>query len=226
MSALTVDFCGERYEVDEDKPFTVGRESDLVVDDNPYLHRHFLQISRADGMWWLTNVGNVLSATVTDASGHLQAWLAPQARLPIFFELTIVMFTAGSTTYDFTIHNADDSFSSSARVKTSGGMTTLEPIPLTTSQRQLIVALAQNSLERRIPGRVELPSSAEAAERLGWTMTTLNRKLDNVCDKLDKLGVTGLRGGRGKLATDRRARLVEYAVSTRLVTADDLALLP
>ena len=56
-------------------------------------------------------------------------------------------------------------------------------------------------------------------------MTTFNRKLDNVCEKLDKIGVDGLRGGRGKLATNRRARLVEYAVATRLVSADDLALL-
>jgi hypothetical protein len=56
-------------------------------------------------------------------------------------------------------------------------------------------------------------------------MTTFNRKLDNVCDKLDKLGVAGLRGGRGKLATNRRARLVEYAVTTHLVGLDDLSLL-
>jgi hypothetical protein len=53
-------------------------------------------------------------------------------------------------------------------------------------------------------------------------MTTFNRTLDNVCEKLDKIGVDGLRGGRGKLAVNRRARLVEYAVATRLVSADDL----
>jgi hypothetical protein len=70
-----------------------------------------------------------------------------------------------------------------------------------------------------------VPTSAEAAARLGWSMTTFNRKLDNVCEKLDKIGVDGLRGGRGRLATNRRARLVEYAVATRLVSADDLALL-
>jgi hypothetical protein len=35
-----------------------------------------------------------------------------------------------------------------------------------------------------------------------------------------------LRGGRGNLATRRRARLIEYALSSGLVTADDLALLP
>jgi hypothetical protein len=46
-----------------------------------------------------------------------------------------------------------------------------------------------------------------------------------VCEKLDKIGVDGLRGGRGKLAVNRRARLVEYAVATRLVSPDDLVLL-
>ena len=56
-------------------------------------------------------------------------------------------------------------------------------------------------------------------------MTTFNRKLDNVCDKLDKIGVRGLRGVKGNLATNRRLRLVEYAVATRLVSQDDLYLL-
>jgi hypothetical protein len=225
VSAVRVEFCGEWYEVTEDRPFTIGRESDLVVDENPYLHRQFLQIYHESGFWWLANVGNVLAATVTDASGQVQAWLAPQAKLPVFFEVTLVLFTAGSTTYDFAIHNADKTFSSSATVKFNGGVTTLEPIPLTSSQRLLIVALSENALLQRIPGRVELPSSADAAERLGWTITTFNRKLDNVCDKLGRLGVLGLHGGRERLATDRRARLVEYAVSTRLVTPDDLPLL-
>ena len=46
-----------------------------------------------------------------------------------------------------------------------------------------------------------------------------------MCDKLDKVGVAGLRGGGGKLATNRRARLVEHAVTSHLVTAADLDLL-
>ena len=57
------------------------------------------------------------------------------------------------------------------------------------------------------------------------TMSRFNRQLDNVCDKLDRMGVQGLRGGVGKLASNRRARLVEYAVSSQLVTRSDLSLL-
>jgi hypothetical protein len=99
------------------------------------------------------------------------------------------------------------------------------PVTLTRTQRQLVLALAEGVLTQSVPGRGAIPASAEAAKRLGWSMTTFNRKLDNVCDKLDKLGVPGLRGGPGRLATGRRARLVEYAIASHLVSVDDLRLL-
>ncbi len=226
VKPLRLEFCGEWYDVTEPDGFSIGRESNLMIDDNPYLHRRFLQIYPEFGMWWLGNVGNLLSATVTDATGHVQAWLSPGARLPIVFERLHVLFSAGATTYDFTIYSDDDFYSSSSALASAAGATTMEPIPLTSSQRLLIVALAENVLRQRVPGRGEIPTSVQAASRLGWTITAFNRKLDNVCEKLDKVGVAGLRGGRGKLATNRRARLVEYAVSTRLVGVDDLALLP
>jgi hypothetical protein len=61
------------------------------------------------------------------------------------------------------------------------------------------------------------------AARLGWSTTKLTRKLDSVCSKLSKVGVRGLHGRPGELASSRRARLVEYALAVRLVTVDDLA---
>ena len=225
MKPLTVEFCGEEYSVAAGAEFGIGREADLSLDDNPCLHRRFLTITDDFGMWWLNNVGTLLTATVTDASGTMQAWLAPGAKLPIVFQTLHVMFSAGPTTYDFTIENADDLYSTSRIMQETGGSTTILPVTLTTSQRQLIVALAEGVLRQQIPGRGTVPTSADAAARLGWSLTTFNRKLDNVCDKLDKLGVAGLRGGAGKLATSRRTRLVEYAVATHLVGAEDLPLL-
>ena len=225
MTPLRVEFCGEWYEVEPPNDFSIGRESDLIIDDNPYLHRRFLRLYPDFGMWWLGNVGQLLAATVTDGTGQVQAWLAPGAKLPIVFERMHVLFTAGSTTYDFTIHSSDDYFNTSAALTPGAGSTTIEPVPLTTSQRLLIIAIAEHVLRQSVPGRGTVPSSAQAASRLGWSMTTFNRKLDNVCEKLDKLGVPGLRGGRGNLATNRRARLVEYSVATRLVSQDDLVLL-
>jgi len=88
-----------------------------------------------------------------------------------------------------------------------------------------MLALAEPVLRREGTGMSELPTSAQAAERLGWTLTRFNRKLDNVCDKLDRIGVPGMRGGSRSHATNRRARLVEHAVAARLVTRDDLPML-
>ena len=85
MSELHVDYCGERYEIDEGGELLIGREGDLAIDDNPYLHRTFLRIYPDFGMWWLANVGNLLSATVADATGAVQAWLAPGQSCPSSF---------------------------------------------------------------------------------------------------------------------------------------------
>lgn len=223
--ALQIEFCGEWYELDPERPFTIGREADLTIDENPYLHRTFLVVRYEFGMWWLQNVGRTLAATISDPSGQVQSWLAPGSKLPIVFQHINVMFSAGTTTYDFAIHSRADFYNTSTLTVGPSGNTTQDSVHLTSSQRLLVVALAEDVLRQNAPGRGEIPSSAVGAERLGWSMTTFNRKLDNVCDKLDKMGVTGLRGGRGKLATNRRARLVEYAVSTRLVSAEDLVLL-
>ncbi|GAB3618095.1 hypothetical protein GCM10027416_26520 [Okibacterium endophyticum] len=224
MKPPRIEFCGEWYDVG-DRPFFVGRDSDLVIDENPFLHRRFLSITRENDLWWLSNVGSLLAATVTDTSGQVQSWLPPGSRLPIVFSELQVLFSAGSTTYEFTIHSESEFFGTSIMTTVSAGTTTVGPVTLTSSQRLLVVALAENVLRQDSPGRGEIPASADAARRLGWTQTAFNRKLDNVCDKLDRVGVRGLRGGRGKLATQRRSRLVEYAVSTRLVGPDDLVLL-
>jgi hypothetical protein len=224
-STLRIDFCGELYDAEPGRDFVIGREGDLEIDDNPYLHRRFLLLTEEHGLWWIANVGSLLSATMTDGSGGVQAWLPPGARLPIVFPLVQILFSAGSTTYDFTIENDERFFSTPNLHAGASGTTTIGAVPLTSSQRLLIVALAEQVLRQDSPGRGDIPSNAEAAEQLGWPLTTFNRKLDNVCEKLDKAGVQGLRGGRGKLATNRRARLVEYAVASRLVSRDDLVLL-
>lgn len=222
---LTVEFAGELYAVAPGSLFTVGREGDLAIDDNLFLHRHFLTIQNVDGLWLLSNVGSRLSATVTDSGGRVQAWLAPGARLPLVFSSTSVIFSAGPTTYELTIHAAEPAFRETQPETDDDGLSTIGDVPLTHSQRVMILALAEPVLRREGTGMSELPTSAQAAERLGWTLTRFNRKLDNVCDKLDRIGVPGLRGGSRSYATNRRVRLVEHAIAARLVTRADLSLL-
>jgi hypothetical protein len=221
---LRLEFCGEWFTIPFEGSFVVGRDADLVIDENPFLHRRFLEVACRDGFWWLANVGAGLSATISDDNGRVQAWLAPGAHLPIVFETTVVRFSAGPTSYEFTLHLPDPPFAAPPGEKGGEGTTTRR-IVLTEEQKLIIVALAEPALKADGMRPRSLPSSAEAAERLGWPLTKFNRKLDNVCQKLEKAGVRGLHGDPDRLASGRRGRLVEYALASRLIEKDDLQLL-
>lgn len=224
IDSVTVEYCGEWHTVAAGEVFTIGREADLAIDDNQFLHRHLLELRFIDNMWWLINVGTRLAVTVSDSAGRLQSWLAPGARLPLVFGQTTAVFTAGPTTYEVQFFLAEPMFSET-RPTSSSGSTTIGDVSLTATQHLLILALAEPMLRKDGSGMGDLPTSAAAAQRLGWPITKFNRKLDNVCDKLARLGVQGLRGGVGSYATNRRARLVEYAIAARLVSRADLSLL-
>ena len=225
-SAITyIEYCGERFPIDPDARFTVGREADLSIDDNPYLHRRFLLVHNQNGMWWLTNLGTHLSVSVSAGDIGFSATLGPGAQMPLVFGRTTVVFTAGPTTYELDVHAISPDVGSVTRPQAVGGTTTQGVPMLTESQKLLIVVLAEEILRRDGTGASSIPSSAQAAARLGWSLTKFNRKLDNVCDKLDQIGVTGMRAGGGRLATNRRAKLVEYAVASRIVTRGDLPMI-
>ena len=224
-SEVQVEFAGEWFPVSRERPFVIGREGDLAIDENQYLHRHFLEVGLVDRLWWLTNIGSRLSATVSSGEGTVQSWLAPGASMPLVFADYVVVFTAGPTTYEFSISITQPEFEITPSARRPVGTETVMPLRLNDSQRLLVVALAEPMLRRDAVGASELPSNSAVAERLGWTMSKFNRRLDTLCDKLDQMGVQGMRAAPGKLATHRRARLVEYAISSRLVAKADLSLL-
>jgi hypothetical protein len=224
--ALSIEFCDIWTTVPPDKPFLMGRDADLVIDENPYLHRHFLELHHRDGLWWLANVGQHLTATVSDLDSAAHAWLAPGAQLPVVFPMSVVRFAAGPTSYELSLHLADPPFiPMSNGSEAASGATTKAPVVLTPEQRLLVLALAEPGLRSPGSGTTNLPSSAAAAQRLGWAITRFNRKLDYLCHRLERAGVPGLHGAPDQLASGRRARLVHYALATRLITADDLGLL-
>lgn len=225
MGELAIEFCGEWFRPTPGEPFDIGREGDLAIDDNRYLHRRFLRITSEEDIWWLNNVGSLVAATVSDSRGGVQSWLPPGNRLPLVLPSTSVVFTAGPTTYELVMSLTDAPYAEVRAEDPGTGDTTIGAVQFTISQKQLIVSLAEPMLRREGTGLSEIPSTADAARRLGWATTRFNRKLDNVCEKLSRLGVKGLHGGPGGAATNRRARLVEHAVASRIVTAEDLVLL-
>lgn len=225
VDPLRIEFCGEWHDADPARPFTIGREGDLVIDENPYLHRRFLEVVHGEGLWWLVNAGQRIAATISDDGGRFQAWLAPGARIPIVFDTIDVRFSAGATSYALALHLASPPFVATDDGTVGGATTTLGRVPLEGEHLLLVLALAEPMLRDPSSGRAPLPTSAAAATRLGWPVTKFNRKLDHICQKLKKAGVGGLHGDVSALASDRRARLVEYAVAASLVTPQDLSIL-
>lgn len=222
---LEIEYCGEVVPVGDGESLGIGREAELVIDDNLFLHRRFLQVSRAGQLWYLSNVGSQLTATVSDAGGQMEAFLAPGASIPLVFERTVVSFMAGPTFYELAIRLQDPVFQPPITRPVGEGALTIGPAHLLPDQHLLILALAEPRLRGDGRASVSIPTSQAAAHRLGWTITKFNRKLDYLCARLSELGVRGIYGGKDGLAANRRSRLVEYAIATRMVNTSELPLL-
>ncbi|RCS60020.1 hypothetical protein [Microbacterium sp. JB110] len=205
--------------------FVVGRGADLSIGDNPYVHRRFLEIAQRDGVWWLSNVGSALTASVSSADGAAQSWLAPGSSMPLVFRTTTVMFTGDSTMYEVSLTVESPVYEESVGwngAGVAGGTAEL----LSPMQRILLTALAEPLLRDGDGGAARLRSTDEIAARLGWPVEKLERRLGSLCDKFARMGVRGLdRRASGRLLASQRSRLVELAVGTRIVTIVDLELL-
>ncbi len=232
LPSLLIEFVGEVYPLTEGETIDFGRAGTIEIDDNPYLHRFVGRFEHRADCWWLVNTGSTISLVIKDLTSRSQVQLAPGRELALSFPEAVVQFVAGKLNYEIELSLPG---LASAKLPAAGnegldedpedGATISHAdLPLTLDQRKLIVALAEPTL---LTGEtvVELPSNRAAAVRLGWTITRFNRKLDNVCDRLTKAGVSGLRGQLGDVANDRRTRLVDHAVGSGLVTSDDLGLL-
>jgi hypothetical protein len=143
--------------------------------------------------------------------------------MPLVFRVTTVMFTAGETTYEFSLTAETPLYQVSASWNTSAGDVGELLSPM---QRILLACLAEPLLRPGVHGAVQLPTTEKVAERLGWSVEKLERRTGSLCDKFARLGVRGLdRGAGGEILSTQRARLVEHAVGARIVTRDDLAML-
>lgn len=218
-----VEYCGQRTAVPR-RGLTIGRAGDLVLDDeNRFLHRIVLHLVEVDGWWFLQNVGRHLYVDAADDARTFEVVLGPRASLPLTTHRTMVRLSAGPTRYEFeVVAPACPARPRSAPTAPAGDHTDGH-LTLTPEQKLLIVALAEPTLRDGRAASLSLPTSAEAAHRLGWTITKFNRKLDNVCSKLASQGVRGLHGDVSNLAFRRRSQLVDYCVRTQVVTTADLA---
>ncbi len=230
-STLTVDFAGEVHTLTttEQLKFGRGHTNDLEIDDNPQLHRTFGVIFFRDGSWWLRNDGRRLPLTVRDGASRSRATLTSGREISLSFDSAVIAFDAGATSYELNItiglpHETPATRQFVDDDTGTGRTVDQSQVPLVGDQRLLAVALAESwLLEPHKP--LVLPTNKSVAHRFGWTMTMFNRKLDRLCKKYARSGVSGLVGSPGGLASDRRTRLVEHLVTSGAITIADLDLL-
>ena len=222
---LIVDFAGALREVRIGETLSFGREADLSIDTNPYLHRRLGDFRYESGAWWLYNTGTAIMLEVADTVSASRMSIAPGAAVPLAFEQSLLRFQAGAATYELAL--LVEGVSRAVPMSNADGPLTVTPSKITLNEEQylLLLALAEPRLRDPLAARDAIPTNRRAAERLGWSMPKFNRKLDNLCTKLDRLGVRGLKGDVAGLATNRREALVDYVLRVRRVTFDDLNLL-
>lgn len=215
---LAVDFVGERHELRPTREFSFGRGGDLQIDTGFDLPTTVGTFVHENGIWWLHNEMASIDIHLLDSGSRSAVLIAPGSFTPLGFERSVLRVVVGPTTYELLLEC--ESVDADVVIDTRGPTAP----SLNLEQRQLLTALAEGRLRGNTTAPI--PSNADVADRLEWRITKLNRKLDHLCIKFDKLGVAGLRGTARRLATDRRRRLVEYCVATGVITADDLDLLP
>lgn len=221
MSNIHVCFDGERRDVAPGSRLTFGRQGDLVIDSaNRSMHRLLGQFWDHEGQWRLANLGRTVSIVVIDLEGASFAHVVPGADIPVPFRNTAVAFSAGRANYRLTVEQpmAPDNRGAPpfGYEMTSDATITATRLVFNAEQLELLRVFA----ELRADGPVraaDIPSNRQLAQRLGWTPTKLTRKLDNLCSKLDRAGVTGLVGDSADSATSRRVTLANVAVEQGLV---------
>jgi len=234
-SELRVEFCGEEYSASAEQSLTFGRSADIDIDENRFLHRVLGEFRLHHGLWWLHNVGSAIALSLVDAATTSSARIAPGSAMPIAFEASTLRFEAGGVSYELALDvvgslgmesgtgtgestapadEIDDDDDGDAAERT----TTTASLPLTEDQFALLVALARPVMDNVD----DMPTNRQLAQGLGWTVTRLNRKLDGLCAKYAKAGVSGLHGSTDRLAKDRRTRLAEHAIHNGIVSTDDL----
>jgi hypothetical protein len=225
---LYLDFCGEDHTLDPGASMTFGRDGDLMVDDNPYMHRIVGRFTDHDGMWCLENLGRTIPVVLRDASGPSSANIAPGSAAALVHGEFTLGFSAGPTRYE--LFGALEDHEWATDLLGPDGLSGTETVDwgrvdLNDDQRLLLLAMCEPRLLDP-HGDPDTPfSNRQGAARLGWSITKFNRKLDHLCEKLHRAGVPDVHGGVGANAMDRRRRLVDHALTVRLVTVEELSLI-
>lgn len=218
---LRIRFMEHAWELTPSEDLRFGRSADLVIDDNPFMHRIVGRFAHREGVWWLQNQGARCRLELHDLDSGTRLEAAPGQQVPVVGTRFSVRFAAGPTTYELTGSRDGGALGVDAEGEVLGTATMdFGSVPLSPEQHLLIVSIYESRLRL---GAIE--GNSVIARRLGWTPNKFHRKLDAICEKLQRAGVPGMKGSASELAEGRRDALVTHALRVGLVGPNDLDLL-
>jgi hypothetical protein len=206
---LTVQFVGETYHPTRDLVF--GRQAELSLDDNNYLHRQAGRFRLRAETWWLENLGRRLRLTMVSSDGSVID-LRPGASSPLLGDAGEVALTAGPTRYaiEYRLAQSQVSWEDTVDYRGPGADTMTYGTMLTPRELDFVVVMAQGRLTGRLG---PLPSHGEIAEIWGVSHKTVDNTLQRLRAKLRKQNITFVQSSE---------TLIDYLVTQGLLTIADL----
>ena len=163
---------------------TFGRAADLLVDDNPYMHRIVGAFELHGDVWWLANEGSSTELTVLDRSGR-RTTLPPGTRSALT-TAGKVSWTSGSTPYELA-YRVEATFEPTQSNPVSNGTNTVAFLPkLTAREIDFMVTAARHMLTG---SRQPAPTYAEIAYLWGVKPKTVDNTIQKLKAKLAEAGV-------------------------------------
>ncbi len=190
---------------------TFGRDADIELDTNPFLHRRTGAFVRDGGDWWVHNLGTKLYLTVIADDGT-RAELPPGTRHALASVSGLVRVTAGRSTYEVSYRLSSSPERSPAvdPQPDDGTLTIQVDLALTPREIDFLVTFARPYLL----GLAEpMPTYAEVASLWAVAPKTLDNTLQSIKRKFRAAGL---------IRDPNLDALVQKAIQHSLVTRADL----
>jgi hypothetical protein len=230
LAGATVFYADQRHdliaeEAEEAETLTFGRSTACTICLDPTdrgISRLAGSVEHDSGAWWLHNRSTSRTLLAIDDMG-IRSVVAPGRRTTVEGRVTVVV-EGSARRHALEIHVGHTTEPSSA---VAGGFAGGDELPtaaggevsINSLDRLALVALFSGYLEP-FPRYDPHPKSyADAAALLAWPRTTLVKRIEHLRARLTTAGVPNLVG------PDALDYLAEWALTTRVLTRDDLELI-
>ena len=211
-----VEFEGTRYELASTEQLTFGRSAECTIcidESGPSIPRRAGQVYRANNVWWVANTSSTRSLAVIDDLGF-RSVLPPGRRIAVE-RRTRIAVTGTNGTHFLNLHIP----STQQNTEPPPNDDMPDNVVISQKDRLALTALFAGYLEDGSRYDPHPKSYEAAAARLGWTRTTLVKRVEYLRVRLAKAGVPNLQGWNSLVA------LAEYVLACGTIHKDDLVLL-